>query len=239
VKKVLILLISMVLLGSALPAAAQGGSTTLTATVIFDTVYLREGPDVSFAVVAEASRGDVLTLTGRTDDGTWYQVQLADGQSAWLADYLITVDGSGAALPVVEAPISDEVIVPPGCEYFNIGPFYGSAGQSVVLVQGWEAASRELVQEYMDNVVQIVTFDGRIISTYAAYASEITFNEARGTWQVFWRFDMGPVSVGEHRTEWTQMFNRAISDGLDANGDGQMDTYGPDPLTYGCTLIIQ
>ncbi len=237
-KKTLAVL-TLLLLAAAAPASAQGNSPTLSATVIFATAYLRETPSASGAVVAQAAQGDRLTLAGRTADGDWYLAVLDTGEGVWLANYLVTLDGDPAILPVITPP-SPQVIVPPGCEYFNIGPFYGQAGQSVVLVQGWEAASRQLVEDYRDQVLQIVSFDGRLISTYAAYASEVAFNEARGTWQIFWRFDMGPVAVGEHRLEWTQMFNnRVITDGLDNNGDGQPDTYGPDPVTYGCTLIIQ
>lgn len=240
-KKALALVLALALLGLALPAAAQGAPTPLTATVIFDAVYLRQGPGIHFPVAGEARHGDTLAVVGRNEDGSWFLVQLADGGTAWLADYLVSLDGDPATLPVADAPApaSSALLVPPGCEYFNIGPFYGAVGQSVVLVQGWEAATRELVEEYLSSVIQLVTFDGRLISTYNAYAGEITFDEGRGTWQVFWRFDMGPVSAGQHRTEWTQMFSRPITDGLDASGDGQPDTYGPDPVTYGCTLIIE
>lgn len=240
-KTIVQLFVVLVLFALALPANAQGGESTLTASVIFDAVYLRLGPGPEYPVAAQAARDDMLTLDGRSADGAWYRVALPDGSSAWLASYLVTVNGDPSTLPVAGPPAPADLAlrVPPGCEYFNIGPFRGSAGQPIYLVQGWEAATRELVQEYLNNVLQVVTFDGRMISTYTAYASEITFNQTRGTWQIFWEFRMGPVSAGQHRIEWTQLFNRAITDGLDNNGDGQPDTYGPEATTYGCTLIVQ
>ena len=46
------------------------------------------------------------------------------------------------------------------------------------------------------------------------------------------------VSAGGHRIEWTQMFDREVTDGLDDDGDGVLNTYGPGVVTYGCTIII-
>ncbi len=232
------LIILTLLLVAAVPAAGQG-SGPVTASVIFGSAFLRDGPTTDGSVITEAVQGDTLTLSGRTADSAWYMAVLEGGETVWVASFAVSISGDVSLLPVI-TPRSPEIIVPPGCEYFNIGPFYGAAGQSIVLVQGWEAATRDQVEDYRNGVLQVVYFDGRLISTYAAYASDITFDEARGTWQVFWRFDMGPVAVGEHRVEWTQMFNnRTFSDGLDANNDGRPDVYGPEPVTYGCAVIIE
>lgn len=240
-KKALMPVILLVLLSLTMTAAAQGGDTTLNASVVFGTIIVREGPDLSFAQVGQAAQGDTLTVTGRTEDGAWYQVALADASAGWVAEYLVALDGNSALLPViaVETAISEFLYVPPGCDYFNIGPFIGQVGQSLVLTQGWEAATRELVDDYLSNVIQIVSFDGRLISTYSAYKTEIFYNEATDTWRVFWSFDMGPVAAGQHYTEWTQMFNSQITDGLDSDGNGQPDQYGPEAFTMGCTILIE
>lgn len=240
-KKTLIPIILLALLSLTMTAAAQGDGTTLNASVVFGTIIVREGPDLAFPQTAQAAQGDMLTITGRTEDGAWYQVALADGTTGWVAEYLVALDGDSALLPViaVEATVSEFLYVPPGCDYFDIGPFIGQVGQSLVLTQGWEAATRELVDDYLANVIQIVSFDGRLISTYSAYKTDVFYNEPTDTWRVFWSFDMGPVAAGQHYTEWTQMFNRQITDGLDMNGDGQPDQYGPEAYTMGCTIIIE
>ncbi len=240
-KKTLLLIIVLALLLQGLTVAAQGGDESLTATAVFAIITLREGPGLDYPASGQAAQGDALTVTGRTPDGAWYRVALADGGTAWLAEYLVTLDGDPARLPAIESapPPGDKLFVPPGCDYFGIGPFHGQAGQSIVLTQGWEAASRELIDDYLSSVIQVVSFDGRLISTYSAYRGEPFYNEATDTWRVFWSFDMGPVAAGTHVTEWRQMFNRPISDGLDGDGDGQPDTYGPDMITYRCTLIIE
>jgi hypothetical protein len=242
VKRSPILLLALVLiLAAALPVMAQGTGPTVTATVVFDAIQLREAPDLAAPAIGQAARDEVLTLTGRTADSTWYQTALDDGTPVWLAAYVVHLDGDGASLPVIEAAAAqtDTIFVPPGCDYFNIGPFHARVGQRVILTQGWAAASEALVQDYLNGVLQIVSFDGRLISTYAAYASDVFYDEASGTYQVFWSFDMGPIAAGVHTTEWTQIFDGPISDGLDANNDGQPDTYGPDPVTYTCTIIIE
>lgn len=239
-KAILVLTLILLLPGLALPAAAQGDAATLNATVVFGTIIVREGPDLSYPEIAQAAQGETLTVTGRTEDGAWYQVAL-DDSTGWVAEYLVTLDGNSAVLPVIalEPAQSAELYVPPGCDLFNIGPFYGRTGQSIILTQGWEAATRELVDDYLASVIQIVSFDGRLISTYSAYKTEVFYNETTDTWRVFWSFNMGPVAAGQHYTEWTQMFNRQITDGLDNNGDGQPDQYGPEAATVGCTIIIE
>jgi hypothetical protein len=241
VRKVLLFLICTALLVSTLPALAQGDDT-LSGTVIFGTIALREGPGLDFPEVGQTSQGATLTLTGRTEDGAWYQATLPDDQIVWVADYTVSLSGASASLPVVDAPeppVAAQLFVPPGCDYFNIGPFFGRVGQSIVLTQGWEAASEALIEDYLNNVIQIVAFDGRLISTYSTYRSDVVYDESRGTWRLFWSFDMGPVAAGEHYTEWSMMFSNSITDGLDNNNDGQPDTYGPEIITYGCTIIIE
>jgi hypothetical protein len=242
VKHLLLIVLTFLLLLPAVPAAAQGGdSASIQATVIFGTAILREGPGLDFPATAQLNQGEALTITGRTNDSAWYQVLLPDGGAAWVADYVVSLEGASGGLPVIDVtrPIASEQYVPPGCDYFGIGPFRGYSSQSIILTQGWEAASRELIDEYLNNVVQIVSFDGRLISTYSSYRSEVFYNEPTGTWRVFWSFNMGPVAAGEHITEWTQMFSQQITDGLDSNGDGQPDRYGPDLLVSRCTLIIE
>ncbi|MBN2471664.1 MAG: SH3 domain-containing protein [Anaerolineae bacterium] len=240
-KKVLLAIsLLTLLLTLSLGVSAQGEGTSLNASVVFGTIIVREAPELTAPEIARAAQGESLTITGRTESGEWYQVALEDG-TGWVAEYLVALEGSAAALPViaVAAPQSDRLYVPPGCDQFGIGPFFGKTGQSVILTQGWEAASRELVDEYISSVIQIVSFDGRLVSTYSAYRTDVFYNEPTDTWRVFWSFDMGPVAAGQHTTEWTQMFNRQITDGLDHNGDGQPDQYGPEATTATCTLIIE
>ena len=45
-----------------------------TATVTADSLYLREGPNSTSAVVKTLRNGEVLTITGKS--GSWYQVTI-------------------------------------------------------------------------------------------------------------------------------------------------------------------
>lgn len=239
------LMIILTVLLMALPIAAQDGGT-LTGSVLFGTASLRQGPDLGYPETGKAGQSSQLTMTGRTADGAWYLTSLETGEPAWVADYAVQLNGDSALLPVVEpaapapAPVlSDTLYVPPGCDLFHIGPFFGRAGQSVILTQGWEAATPELLNDYITGVVQIVAFDGRLLSTYSANVGEPFQDPATGTWRVFWSYNLGPVAVGQHQTEWTQMYNREITDGLDANNDGLADTYAPGNVVSTCTIIIE
>ena len=63
-----------------------------TATVTADSLYLREGPDSSTAVVKLLREGDVLTITGKS--GSWYQVTTGNYTGYVYKDY-ITVTKTG------------------------------------------------------------------------------------------------------------------------------------------------
>ena len=52
-------------------------------------VNLRRGPDIGYPVTGQARPGDTFELLARNLDGTWYQVQMADGTSGWMAAYLV------------------------------------------------------------------------------------------------------------------------------------------------------
>ncbi len=66
-------------------------------------VNLRAGPTTGDEVVTTAEPGETLQIIGLNEAGDWYQIQLEDGATAWIADFLVTVEGDVglAALPVV------------------------------------------------------------------------------------------------------------------------------------------
>lgn len=90
-------------------ATDAGASQYLTVIVSGDLVNLRDGPDVVYAVAAQAPAGARLTPLGRSADNGWWQVCCAPNstQTVWVRSDLVTVTGAAgalAALPIVEAP---------------------------------------------------------------------------------------------------------------------------------------
>lgn len=76
---------------------------TLLATA-YGTLNVRGGPGPQFAVVGQLAAGDQLPVDGRTADGAWLRVRLADGQTGWLPVFAVIIDGAPETLPPVAAP---------------------------------------------------------------------------------------------------------------------------------------
>jgi hypothetical protein len=70
------------------------------AMVQSESLNLRDGPGTAYPVRASATRGEELMVTGRNEDGSWLQVKLVSGVSAWAARWLVQVSGDVTALPI-------------------------------------------------------------------------------------------------------------------------------------------
>lgn len=66
-----------------------------------DGVNLRQGPGTNFPVTGQLRIGENLPIVGRSDDGSWWQVQTPDGP-AWIAGS-VTLAAHTAAVPVASA----------------------------------------------------------------------------------------------------------------------------------------
>ncbi|MGE5603730.1 MAG: SH3 domain-containing protein, partial [Nitrososphaerales archaeon] len=69
-----------------------------------DQANLRSGPGAGFGVVDSLRIGKTLRVTGRTEDGSWWQVQAAKGP-AWIAAS-VALAAHTADVPVVSASAS-------------------------------------------------------------------------------------------------------------------------------------
>ena len=90
------------------PAAAKSGGTPAPATGISGpaltisgaTANLRSGPGTAYPVIGGASKGQQLAVTGRLQDGTWWQVTYL-GKPAWIAASLVSAGADAAKVAVV------------------------------------------------------------------------------------------------------------------------------------------
>jgi hypothetical protein len=83
------------------PVDGRGGPATATV----NTAYLnfRNGPGVSYSIIASYPRNTVVTLMGRNSAGNWLYVTVPGGQAGWMhAGYLATTYPV-STLPVVSA----------------------------------------------------------------------------------------------------------------------------------------
>jgi SH3-like domain-containing protein len=97
-----------------------GAAVTVTVTISTPNgLNARAQPNVDAAVVTLLENNRTLPALARSADGQWIQVQLADGQQAWLFAEFLVINGDSAILPVVgetgtggaEAPIAGTVAV--------------------------------------------------------------------------------------------------------------------------------
>lgn len=72
---------------------------------------VRSGPALDAPIVAKADPGDVFQVTGRSEDGEWWQICCVAGptdeadeetESAWISSVVIELTGNADAVPVIE-----------------------------------------------------------------------------------------------------------------------------------------
>jgi hypothetical protein len=64
---------------------------------------VRGGPGTDYAVIGSAETGDSFDITGKNEDGSWYEVCcFAGDEKGWLSASLVTLEGDAAAIEVAE-----------------------------------------------------------------------------------------------------------------------------------------
>ncbi len=151
------------LLGFASPKYADGYSTTASSLGTYrmtgDQVNLRTGPSTSYSAIAQLKKGEIITVSERTDDG-WGKLKRTNGTVGWskissYASYIgqdmlagnitasrdhvrittdstgrVTLDNPGAAAVTIDLPVT----VPVGTAttpYFNLSSTALSGGYSL------------------------------------------------------------------------------------------------------------
>lgn len=98
---------------------------------------------------------------------------------------------------------------------------------------GWAVCSPELLQDNPEAITLEVSLDGRVVAsgTLTQYRGEVREEERAGglhIWAVDWSYPVGPFPSGtSHLLEVKWNLGRAVTDGCDANADGQPDLCGP------------
>jgi hypothetical protein len=114
--------------------------------------------------------------------------------------------------------------------------FYGS----------WGALGYELVEDNMDHMTIRLLVDGQTVSgkrQKAVPSTEIpcgynVSDKYDGAYWSFHKTTLAPLSVGEHNIFVSWTYNTEITDGFDADGDGQKDYYGPGNKTFEYTITV-
>lgn len=67
-------------------------------------VNVREGPSIAYPIIGQVRQGDLLTLIGRNELGTWWQVCCVGGREGWISAQLVSPQGATGQIAVVPAP---------------------------------------------------------------------------------------------------------------------------------------
>lgn len=81
------------------PAPNMGGAT-IGVVAVAGRLNVRFGPGVTFTSFAALTNGENVTLEGRSADGAWIQIRLADGRLGWVSSQYLSSNVPFTNLPV-------------------------------------------------------------------------------------------------------------------------------------------
>lgn len=84
-------------------------------------VNVRSGPGTSYPIVGSLAANSTMPVTGRNQDSSWWQVRQANGQSGWVASWVVEARDV-AGLPVAPAPPLEEQPAPVSVPEDTAGP---------------------------------------------------------------------------------------------------------------------
>jgi len=157
----------------------------------------------------------------------------------WMQAY---VEGSApsAVSPAEPAPPGSQpsVEVSVFCGYFGVSPVTIGSGQPILLYWKWGAASDDYLQDYVDAATFELRLDGEIFDISAASVSTSTCEDAPRC--VTWRLPPMTLGEGAHDVVMTTTLSHEITDGLDLDQNGELDTYPAGPWEAPvCEIIVE
>jgi hypothetical protein len=92
------------------------------------------------------------------------------------------------------------------------------AGNPVILVWGWSAATEEQVKDYIRVGMVVVTFDGNEVE--GEQSGGIPYDEKSKLYKAVWMAAVGVVDPGVHTITYLLTFREKLFDGFDYYGPG-------------------
>jgi len=103
--------------GGFLPTAVPCSNQPTILALNPNFINVRSGPGTDYATVSSLVYQEVRLIIGRDAYAPWWLIQLSNGQSGWVADEVVQVQGSTTAVPIVAAPLLNGVTVTPGTSW--------------------------------------------------------------------------------------------------------------------------
>ncbi len=124
----------------------------------------------------------------------------------------------------------------PSDRLFVVYPFcncrrtaYGN--QPLEMQWRWGAKTPAYLEQFKAGATLTVTVDGAPLENPAQYW--MPPKAASGEAEMFWNYPLPAFEPGVHVIEFVVWSDKKLTDGLDENGDGQLDTYGPGNILVG------
>lgn len=127
-------------------------------TINDDSVNIREGPGLSYPLVAHAKKGNVYQVV--SEKNGWCKIQLSNSEIGWVASWLIFKNGTSSSNSATANTDQIRIRTGPGTDFQTIG--YLNKGQNVMILdqnENWTKVSSSfgdgwvysdfLDQEYM------------------------------------------------------------------------------------------
>jgi hypothetical protein len=100
----------------------------------------------------------------------------------------------------------------------------------------WGAKTPAYLDQFKSGTVLTVTVNGVPVENPQQYwaAPQAAADEA----EMFWSYPLPSLESGAHAIEFIVWTDKKLSDGLDENGDGQLDTFGPGNILTGYVEVV-
>ncbi len=214
---------------------------------------VREGPGTDYPRITQVPDETELAILERSDDGSWYYVELPDGQVGWISADLVWVEPSPTP-PVTDTPppqptapaaptetptqaeTPEVVYILVNCEEFGLQQPTVPTGAIVGAKWGWIVTDPALMQQHLDNVEYQITLDGQpVAEDWRDYGTPLREYPRYGGWGIFWYVPIGPLPPGTHRFEYHVSWRQPITDGERNFGPGTPN----ETQDFGCWFTVE
>jgi hypothetical protein len=100
----------------------------------------------------------------------------------------------------------------------------------------WGAKTPAYLDQFKASTTLTVTVDGELVENPQQYWTPP--QAVPGEAEMFWSYNLPALEPGAHVIEFIVRSDTKLTDGLDENGDGQLDTYGPGAIYEGYVEVV-
>lgn len=85
---------------TAIPEPTATDTPVVPKVITEKTINLRSGPGTDHPVIASSTAGEQFEITGRSPDGSWLEICCVNNTTAWVAEWVVTVEGDAGSIAI-------------------------------------------------------------------------------------------------------------------------------------------